>query len=442
MALVKNQDQPLDPPVLDADRPATVAWHPLRLLKVIASTWLLGYYLAANTLFDRVSPGGLIMKASGDYQSWLVFSATAMLCVVATFSLVPVSGLRMVHKYPPIWLLLAVFCSSLLVSLPISSIDIEQGRAISSILGALSVGVIAVRVVLRYKPQDIVASITFSAVIQGTYAIVYQRQHINQIISGTIFRAGGTFADPNQLYFLMLIALPFAVVGMIQAKNNSVRFFFILACSIEFAAIVLTCSRGGLISLAVAITLFSYLASHSKKFSILVSVCLFLLFGTVQVVRMAGRENATSLSRSDASRVRLWQEGWEKFVSHPLTGNGIGSFQSPVITQNSNYLSFNNIDEPKNNFLYWLDALGIGGAFLLTFFALAIYMIIKKSLPHSLSVATAAAWAGFFMAGLFDTPFGPPQRYVGACCFGLLLGITASLPEFRGELFHLNEAKT
>ena len=85
MALVKNQDQPLDPPVLDADRPATVAWHPLRLLKVIASTWLLGYYLAANTLFDRVSPGGLIMKASGDYQSWLVFSATAMLCVVATF---------------------------------------------------------------------------------------------------------------------------------------------------------------------------------------------------------------------------------------------------------------------------------------------------------------------------------------------------------------------
>lgn len=429
MALFKDQNRNTRSPVLDADRVDTEKRRNfLQLLSVIVSVWLLGYYLVPKTFFERVSPGGLVMEASGIFSLWLVYTATSILCVVAILSLIPLPGIQRVANYPPVWLTAAIYCFSLLASWATSATDIEQERSIVSLLTAFSVGVIAVRTV--NKPQYIVASITLIALVQCLYAIIYQRQNINQMISGTVSRAGGTFADPNQLYLLMLIALPFAIAGLLQEGKNLVRFSYIIACSIEFAVIMSTHSRGGLLGLAVAITTLSFIISGSKKFTAVVLLCLLILFGINQSVRMAGPVNTASTNRSNASRTLLWQEGWKNFLNHPLTGNGINSFQSLVVDKKANHnVVVHAIDEPKNLFLYWLDEIGVGAAFLFAFFAWAIFATVRQSLPNRFSAATAAAWAGFLVTGLVDTPFGPPERYVGNCCFGMLLCVTILLPK-------------
>jgi hypothetical protein len=84
-------------------------------------------------------------------------------------------------------------------------------------------------------------------------------------------------------------------------------------------------------------------------------------------------------------------------------------------------------DEPKNLYLDWLIERGVGGATLMALFAWTISAKIRSALPDALAIAAAASWMGLILAGLTDTPFGPGERYVGNCCLGILLGITALL---------------
>lgn len=424
MAMTANSVKVTAPPTSDISH--VQQYNPIYTLCIICSLWLLGYYLLPDTFFARISPGGLVMESPGSARFWLVFIAGTISCAFILFALISAGGVQFDVKYPPLWLLSLIFCMPALATLAMSQNNIDRALGMASLLIAISAGVIAAQVVRR--AGQLIAAVSLVAFIQAAYTIVYQREQIHLLLSGSVYRAGGTFNNPNELYVLMLVALPFAIVGVIRSKTNITRIAYLIASSMEFAALVLTWQRAGAVGLAVSFTALCYMVSRSKRLTILILVSLVTLSGIVLAVRMEGMRDAASISGSNLGRIHVWRAGLEVFSKNPIIGQGVGSFNIPVVTQRGAQTNYNRAEEPKNLLLDWLAERGAVGGLLFILFVWSIFGTIKRSLPNSLAAATGAAWLGLLTIGIVDTPFGVAERYAGNCCFGLLLGVTALLP--------------
>ena len=131
------------------------------------------------------------------------------------------------------------------------------------------------------------------------------------------------------------------------------------------------------------------------------------------------------------ARLRLWEAGWKVFAANPITGVGIGNFSVQVEQKSAEGTIIRVANEPKSIFISWLAERGLAGGSLFAMFAISIFVMVRRSLPSSIGVATAAAWISLFAAGMVDTLIGPPNRYVGNCAFGVLIGLTSMLSTSR-----------
>jgi O-antigen ligase len=145
-------------------------------------------------------------------------------------------------------------------------------------------------------------------------------------------RPGGIVGDSNYFALIAVATLPLAYF-LIPAASPIRKLFLAGSGMVIVAAVLLSGSRGGLISLGACVL---YSLSRIRR-----KVLFFLAAGTALAVLLAVLPE-TGLSRflvedtgtrvSTQARVESNKAGWEMITSSPLTGVGLGRFK-PVFAQ-------------------------------------------------------------------------------------------------------------
>lgn len=405
--------------------------------------YLLGYailscYLLPNTLWASISPLSLfpvIKSGDADVPAGIVLLLLCytMLGYYTRCMSQSAEALKIAKLFCPF---MGLYCFTLLalefLNYSELRLDTEQTSNCFLTVAAIVAGLTA-RALFKDNIQSAMAVCSFGF-MQACYAIYDKHIHVNVLTSGDLERAGGTFDQPNELYFAMVVCLPFAYLCFHHSKQRYAKAVWIALSSVILAAEWITWQRAGIV--AVAVGSGWILKSHVKRRSVVVLACLLLFAAGLLVVRQRsdGPVNRASTERSTVGRYRVWKSGLNVFREHWLGGVGIGAFKLILDGNPPNRDSGAIMREPKNILVFCLAETGVIGIVCLVFLVIGVVKALNSCLGDPTAQVFRAAWMAILAAGVFDTPFGSSDRLSGNMLFGYLLASTILLPLDRKRL--------
>jgi O-antigen ligase len=162
------------------------------------------------------------------------------------------------------------------------------------------------------------------------------------ILSGNLqqgrFFTYGQMYDPNDIAFVLIALMPVCLFFLWKYRSWFSFTAALTALICGFAVILLSGSRGGLISLAVFIVSLLYLFRKSIGFrhvlalSVIALIVLFFFGGNINTERYMSLENLQKDYNitSEGGRLQIWQRGWTLFLSNPITGVGATCFPMAI----------------------------------------------------------------------------------------------------------------
>lgn len=227
-------------------------------------------------------------------------------------------------KYPLIF-----FCFSLIISLVFSANRLNSVSELYKYITGLSLFLIAAS--LNYKDARLLIKtivlagwvISLLAIYQYFFGFDHLLKHLakEKINIGYPFwyvstkRVFMPFITPNTLgsYLVMIIAL------VVSFKRS-----FWLAVPL-CAALFLTKSLGALLSLFLAVSIYSYLIGKINKRKFVLLLGLFAAIALIFLTRLNWQQHTQPIF-STVTRWMYWQETFKIIKSSPLTGVGLGNF--------------------------------------------------------------------------------------------------------------------
>ena len=164
----------------------------------------------------------------------------------------------------------------------------------------------------------------------------------------------GPFADPNDLALLLVMPIPFLFARFRRKKLVSLS-----TIALIILGIYCTNSRGGMLSLVVAVSVYFVLRYRNTKgmmLGVILGVCLIIL-GPSRVGEMSAGES------SARGRLDAWYEGFQMFKASPFFGIGMGMFAEKYTLT------------AHNSFVLVMAELGLTGLY---FFTGLFWIPIKK----------------------------------------------------------------
>jgi O-antigen ligase len=227
--------------------------------------------------------------------------------------------------------------------------------------------------------------------------------------------------DPNDLAFLMVCALPFAVFGFFEEKGIK-KLLLLLCMGLLTSTVIFTHSRGGFIGLIIVggITLLKIF--KRKKGAAVLFLGVFTLLFTLLNPAGYWERMATIAEPGDdynvnspAGRIKVWEKGVKFMIENPFTGIGVGNFTT------AEGLSHRDIGgmwvTAHNSFVEIGAELGFGGliAFLL-FFYFALRGLKRIDIPDSktrtiVESLRVSLW-GYIIGGFFLSQAYAPIFYL------------------------------
>lgn len=142
---------------------------------------------------------------------------------------------------------------------------------------------------------------------------------------GVQLRATGILNDPNDLALVLVMGI---VIGIWSAfgRNALMRLLGLAAIGFFGYALVLTKSRGGFLSLLVALTSILIARFGWKRalpLAIMMLPAMLALFGGRQTELSTGADTAQQ-------RLQFWSQGFQLFRQEPLFGIGVGNFEEEI----------------------------------------------------------------------------------------------------------------
>lgn len=255
---------------------------------------------------------------------------------------------------------------------------------------------------------------------------------------------GGTPFGPyvNRNDFAGFIEL-IAPVGMCLLVFRGIRreqqMFLGVLTLVPIAALALTLSRGGILSLFCEILLITLIAyARRTKFQVL-AASLLLMAGLgagawLGAGKILGRfRSASAHEISTDRRVTMLEGGWHMFSAHPLAGAGLGTLVS-VYPKYETYYDGLVVDHVHNDYVELLAETGIAGGlcglvFLVMLFCTGWSRLREEQSPSSRAIHASGivACSGLLVHGLVDFNFHIPAN-------GLLFLLQVSVvlsPTFR-----------
>ena len=164
---------------------------------------------------------------------------------------------------------------------------------------------------------------------------------VASLVLGTMseerFTFGSTY-DPNDLAYLFVSLIPFTVLFFSENEKLPVKVFAAATGIISLLVILLTGSRGGLISLATILMLFLFTRMIPVKRSIKVMVLIgIIIFAVANKDKIFTERYSSILSleldynvTDELGRLQLWKKGIEFTLTRPLLGVGAQCFPTAI----------------------------------------------------------------------------------------------------------------
>ena len=252
------------------------------------------------------------------------------------------------------------------------------------------------------------------ASVSGLQALYGLLQYVGLSTSPDIYPVTGSFDNPAGFAACLCAGLPFAV-GLAQRRGNrAVRLAAWTMVAVSVAAVVLSESRAGMVSIGAmaAVWLWQRLRGRYRTGRIvLLAACAALFAGCYWMKK-----------DSADGRLLIWRCSLDLVREAPLTGGGPGTFAAHYMDSQARYfaqhgdqnrfaLLADNVKHPFNEYLNVLLDYGIAGLLML---AGAIAWLARCYRKHPDGEKWTAAYAllGIGTFSLFSYPFTYPFTWV------------------------------
>ena len=144
-------------------------------------------------------------------------------------------------------------------------------------------------------------------------------------------RAGayGMYENHNDYSFIIVQTLPFYYVYWKTETGFLKRLLLLTACVLCVIGIVMSLSRGGMITLVVEIVLIVLFTMGRRAQIVLLPIVLLIGAGAISyqyIARAANQGEGYTAEDAESSRFELWEAGLHMIESHPLLGVGSRTF--------------------------------------------------------------------------------------------------------------------
>jgi putative inorganic carbon (HCO3(-)) transporter len=197
--------------------------------------------------------------------------------------------------------------------------------ALFSLSVGLAVGVaVAALVATDGDLRIVLATFAAAAGVVGLLAVV-------AFAGGATERASGAQGDPNIFALYQLLAIPFVLVAVAEARRRRSRWLFGVAAVVIVASVVASLSRGGLIALAVVVLLVlaapAALGLTLRRGRIVaVLVLAIVASATISDPLLSRFEGGKEEETAGSGRLNEWRAAWTSIQERPLLGLGHGGF--------------------------------------------------------------------------------------------------------------------
>jgi len=253
----------------------------------------------------------------------------------------------------------------------------------------------------------------------------------------------GPFANHNHFAGCMelLIGLPIALI-VANAIRREERIFYGFLAAVIGVTILFSLSRGGMISLFVELLFIAFLSNriHRQKIQakasaggrglVILALVVTIFVGAIwigadPVVNRVVGDNQETFS---TSRTWVWRDAWRVFQTYPISGAGLGSFQT-VYPHRSDYDGiYGYVAQAHNDYLQVLaDSGTIGGVLALWFIGIVLRDVVRGTQAHDpliagMSLGSGAGIVGLLTHSLFDFNLQLPSN---ALLFLLLCSVAS-----------------
>ena len=225
----------------------------------------------------------------------------------------------------------------------------------------------------------------------------------------------GPYVDRNHFagFMEMIVPVGMSLIAFRGVRREQMAFVGILTL-VPVVALILTASRGGIVSFVVEVGLLGVLMRTRKVRFQIVAVASVLLaslavLGWLGAGRALERIKASSVEElSSGRRMSMLKGTWHIFLDHPLAGTGLGTLVA-VYPKYETLYDGKIVDHAHNDYVELLAETGIAGAlcglvFLGTlFWESARHLIEEQSaFSQAFHVAATVACVGLLIHSLVD----------------------------------------
>lgn len=295
---------------------------------------------------------------------------------------------------------------------------IKPDRSKATLLLILAASVQSILAIQQFVTQQVYANKWLGMAAQSPENLGVP---VVETVGGRWLRAFGSLPHPNMLAGFLALSV-ILIVGMSAlAKHPKWQKFLPLAFSLNFIGLMTTLSRGAVISLAIGLVIFSFLAKNKQelsrkitKFSLL-ALIIFILF-TISFPgligqRVSGQNRLENISNHE--RLSQYETAWQIIKARPLTGVGLG-----------NYTYASHLLKPAlpayahppvhNAYVLLIAELGLPAIMLLIFLIFIVIKCLIKKHRDSFKIMFCCAGLTLGMTALFD-------HYLFSLWFGILI---------------------
>jgi O-antigen ligase len=253
-------------------------------------------------------------------------------------------------------------------------------------------------------------------------------------------------------YMELTLALPLGLL-FAGAVDKDKRLLYVFIAGLMAIALVLTTSRGGIISLVAEIVFLAIITAiwrsqrerHRKKTSRLkriagrVGMVTALLIGLFLGVLLLGGEfsinrfiDSVNTDDPTTGRAHFWSVTVDIIKHHPYLGTGLGAF-GVIYTRYDSRNGMFRLEQAHNDYLQVLSDAGIiGGILALTFVVLLFYTAVKRAkskddFRRGVALAALSGCLGVLVHSFFDFTLHTPAN-------ALLFVVCAALATLNGRV--------
>jgi len=252
----------------------------------------------------------------------------------------------------------------------------------------------------------------------------------------------GPYVNRNHFAGFAEMMIPVALVPLVLGKVRRERLFLVgLFALIPIVALVLSASRGGIISLAVQLVMLFLLLQvrrvrgRNVMAGGIVVLCAVMLVSWIGVQPVLNRFTPQRLEVNVAKRTAMRQDTWHLFLDHAVIGTGLGTFQMVFPPYDSLY-DGKVVNHAHNDYLEAAAETGVIGGLCCAWFLGVVLIHAMKGLAQAggsfgaaLNLSGLIACVGILVHSLVDFNLHIPAN-------ALLFFVSAHMATARLEPAH------